>query len=93
MEMSTRWWVRLCTPCQARQMVSWAVLSMSLPNGADDEWFRVTMILRPPPGHHCKSGNIYILLVTNRSSRHASMCAVTLIDWLVDLMTDYHIYN
>ena len=77
MDQSTRWWLRRCLKCQARkssrQTVRWPTLSMPLPNGPGE----VVSFDYFGPLPVTALGSAYILLFTDRFSRHASMHAVT----------------
>ena len=77
MEVCTKWWVRRCLKCQARQTsrqtIRWPTLSVPLPSSpgisisVDYFW----------PLPTTARGNSYILLFTDRFSRRAELFAVT----------------
>ena len=74
MEACTKWWVRRCLKCQARnQTVRWPILPIPLPNSpgiaVSVDYFGALPITA--------RGNLYILLFTDRFSRRADMFAVT----------------
>ena len=77
MEVCTKWWVRRCLKCQARetsrQTIRWPTLSIPLPNGpgisVSVDYFG--------PRPITAEGNSYILLFTDRFSRRADMFPVT----------------
>ena len=77
MEVCTKWWVRCCLKCQARntsrQTVRWPTLSIPLPNGPG---ISVSVDYFGPLPIRAR-GTSYILLFTDRFSRRADMFAVT----------------
>ena len=76
MEQCVRWWIRRCFMCQARKSprmcVHWPVINIPLPDGPGEaislDYFG--------PLPTTSDGNKYILLITDRFSRRASMYAV-----------------
>lgn len=77
MEICTRWWTRHCFHCQARktsrQTLRSPIISMPLPNGPGI----VVSVDYFGPLPLTARDSSYILLFTDRFSRHASMHAVT----------------
>lgn len=85
MEMCTRCRIRVCLKCKARknthQTVRWSTLSLPVPNGpgvyvAIKYFGPLTVTAR---------GTSYIVMFTDRFSRHAGMYAVTAAELTVEL--------
>ncbi|CAB1110991.1 unnamed protein product [Ectocarpus sp. CCAP 1310/34] len=84
MSVCTKWWVRHCLRCQARkssrQTPRWPTMSLPLPSGPGvsvsvDHFGPLPLTPR---------GNTYILLFTDRFSRHADMYAVTAEEFIAE---------
>ena len=88
MSIYTRWWLRRCLQCQARnpsrQTVGWSILFLPLPSGPG---VAVSVdYLAPLPV--TPRGNSYITLFTDRLSRRKDMYAVSVAEFTAEGTAD-----
>ena len=81
MSICTRWWLRHCLKCQARKTprptVRWPVISIPGPGIAVSVDYFGPLLVTP-------RGNTYILLFTDRCSRHVDMFAATAVEFTAE---------